>query len=66
MSGKNGLDSFPGSNLEELLLEKGIKIFIIGGFLGNCCVKSTMLTAYEKGFNVISHMEQHALMKQHT
>mmetsp|Transcript_13520 Transcript_13520/g.32748 ORF Transcript_13520/g.32748 Transcript_13520/m.32748 type:complete len:623 (+) Transcript_13520:236-2104(+) len=51
---KCGLDCFPGSNLEQLLTEKGIETVIIGGFLTNCCVESTIRTAYEKGLNVIS------------
>jgi len=54
VTGKKGLDSFPGSNLQELLQQKGIETVIIGGFLTNCCVESTMRTAYEKGFNVIT------------
>ncbi|KAK3243456.1 hypothetical protein CYMTET_46891 [Cymbomonas tetramitiformis] len=52
--GKTGLDAFPGSNLEELLVENGIKTVALGGFLTNCCVESTMRTAYEKGFNVVT------------
>merc|ERR1712227_792572 len=27
---------------------------VLGGFLTNCCVESTMRTAYEKGYNVIT------------
>jgi ureidoacrylate peracid hydrolase len=27
---------------------------ILGGFLTNCCVESTMRTAYEKGYDVIT------------
>merc|ERR1712227_680251 len=27
---------------------------VLAGFLTNCCVQSTMRTAYEKGFNVIT------------
>jgi len=54
VAGKHGLDAFPGTNLEALLLQHGIKTVALGGFLTNCCVESTMRTAYEKGFNVVT------------
>jgi len=54
VSGKRGLDAFPGSNLEALLKKHGIETVAVCGFLTNCCVESTMRTAYEKGFNVIT------------
>lgn len=52
--GKKGLDAFPGTDLEELLVAHGIRTVVLGGFLTNCCVESTMRTAYEKGFNVVT------------
>jgi nicotinamidase-related amidase len=52
VTGKKGLDAFPGTDLEQLLVANGIKTVVLGGFLTNCCVESTMRTAYEKGFNV--------------
>ena len=54
VEGKKGLDAFPGTNLESLLKENGIETLALSGFLTNCCVESTMRTAYEKGFNVIT------------
>jgi len=54
MKGKNGLDSFSGSNLHALMQKKGVETVIIGGLLTNCGVESTMRTAYEKGYNVIT------------
>jgi nicotinamidase-related amidase len=54
VKGKKGLDAFPGSNLEKLLKEHGIETVVLCGFLTNCCVESTMRTAYEKGFNVVT------------
>lgn len=54
VEGKKGLDAFPGTNLESLLRDNGIETIAIGGFLTNCCVESTMRTAYEKKFNVIT------------
>ena len=32
VKGKKGIDSFSGTNLQELLGEKGIETLIIGGF----------------------------------
>ena len=54
VKGKKGLDAFPNTDLEALLVSKGIETVVLGGFLTNCCVESTMRTAYEKGFNVIT------------
>jgi len=54
VKGKKGLDAFPNTDLEEILVKKGIDTVALGGFLTNCCVESTMRTAYEKGFNVIT------------
>merc|ERR1711962_686387 len=53
VKGKTGLDAFPGSDLEEILVTNNIETVALGGFLTNCCVESTIRTAYEKGFNVI-------------
>jgi nicotinamidase-related amidase len=54
VEGKRGLDAFPGTNLSSLLVQNGIETVVLGGFLTNCCVESTMRTAYEKGFNTIT------------
>jgi len=54
VEGKRGLDAFPGSTLEAELRTNGIETLILAGFLTNCCVESTMRTAYEKGFDVIT------------
>ena len=51
---KKGLDAFPNTNLENLLVDNGIETVVLGGFLTNCCVECTMRTAYDKGFNVIT------------
>lgn len=52
--GKKGLDAFPDTDLEERLKEYNIETVVLGGFLANCCVESTMRTAYEKGFHVMT------------
>ena len=54
VQGKKGLDTFPGTDLESQLTSKGIETVALAGFLTNCCVESTMRSAYEKGFNVIT------------
>jgi nicotinamidase-related amidase len=54
IEGKRGLDAFASTNLDFILRSKGIKTVVIGGFLTNCCVESTMRTAYEHGFDVIT------------
>jgi len=53
-NGKKGLDAFPGSELQQILVDNGIENVVLGGFLTNCCVESTMRTACEKGFNVVT------------
>src|SRR5439155_14242554 len=52
VEGKRGLDTFASTNLDFILRSKGIRNVAIGGFLTNCCVESTMRSAYENGFDV--------------
>jgi len=54
VEGKRGLDAFASTNLDFILRSRGITTVALGGFLTNCCVESTMRTAYEKGYNVIT------------
>ena len=54
VSGKKGLDAFPGTDLEQILKDNGIETVALSGFLTNCCVESSMRTAYEKGFNTVA------------
>ena len=54
VEGKRGLDTFASTNLDFILRSKGITTIILGGFLTNCCVESTMRTGYEKGYDVIT------------
>jgi len=54
IEGKRGLDTFASTNLDFILRSKGITTIALGGFLTNCCVESTMRSAYEKGFNVFT------------
>mmetsp|Transcript_46984 Transcript_46984/g.50747 ORF Transcript_46984/g.50747 Transcript_46984/m.50747 type:complete len:175 (+) Transcript_46984:548-1072(+) len=52
VKGKSGLCSFASTNLDFLLRQKNAKNVILGGFLTNCCVESTMRTAYELSYKV--------------
>ncbi|HLV56108.1 MAG TPA: cysteine hydrolase [Actinotalea caeni] len=54
IEGKRGLDTFASTNLDFILRSKGIDTIVLGGFLTNCCVESTMRTGYENGFRVIT------------
>lgn len=52
VEGKRGLDAFASTNLDFILRSKGLDTIALAGFLTNCCVESTMRTAYEKGYDV--------------
>ncbi len=54
VEGKRGLDTFASTNLDFILRSKGITTIALGGFLTNCCVESTMRSAYEKGYDVVT------------
>ena len=54
LEGKRGLDAFASTNLDFILRSKGVQTVALGGFLTNCCVESTMRSAYERGFEVIT------------
>jgi nicotinamidase-related amidase len=54
IKGKKGLDAFPNTTLDAELKAAGIETIVLCGFLTNCCVESTMRTACEKGYNVIT------------
>ncbi|MEI6361859.1 MAG: cysteine hydrolase [Actinomycetes bacterium] len=54
LEGKRGLDAFASTNLDFILRSKGIQTVALGGFLTNCCVESTMRSAYERGFEVVT------------
>lgn len=54
IEGKRGLCAFNSTNLDFILRGRGIQNVALGGFLTNCCVESSMRTAYEKGFNVFT------------
>ncbi|MFV9505907.1 MAG: cysteine hydrolase [Oscillochloridaceae bacterium umkhey_bin13] len=54
VEGKRGLCGFASTNLDFILRQRGIKTVALAGFLTNCCVESTMRTAYELGYDVVT------------
>ncbi|WP_306352984.1 cysteine hydrolase [Flavobacterium sp. '19STA2R22 D10 B1'] len=64
IEGKRGLCGFASTNLDFILRSMGIKNIMLAGFLTNCCVESTMRTAYEKGYNVITLTDCCATLSQ--
>ena len=52
IEGKRGLDTFASTSLDFILRSKGITTIVLGGFLTNCCVESTMRSGYENGYQV--------------
>ncbi len=54
IEGKRGLDAFASTNLDFILRSRGITTLALAGFLTNCCVESTMRSAYERGFEVVT------------
>eukprot|EP00804_Cyclotella_cryptica_P023890 CCRYP_010033-RA/>CCRYP_010033-RA protein AED:0.11 eAED:0.11 QI:126/1/1/1/0.5/0.33/3/267/202 len=62
VKGKSGLCGFYSTNLDFLLRQRRIKNVIIGGLLTNCCVESTMRSAYEAGYSVYTLTDCSAAM----
>jgi ureidoacrylate peracid hydrolase len=54
VEGKRGLDTFASTNLDFILRSRGVETVALGGFLTNCCVESTMRSAYERGYEVVT------------
>jgi nicotinamidase-related amidase len=54
VKGKTGLCGFHSTNLDFLLRQNHITNVVLSGFLTNCCVESTMRTAYENGYKVFT------------
>lgn len=54
VEGKRGLDAFGSTNLDFILRSKGVRTVVLAGFLTNCCVESTMRSAYERGYEVLT------------
>lgn len=50
VEGKRGLATFASTNLGFMLRSKGIQTIVLGGFLANCRIESTMRSGYENGY----------------
>ncbi|MBL4669479.1 MAG: cysteine hydrolase [Flavobacteriales bacterium] len=50
--GKQGLNAFVNTNLEQVLLEHGIEEVVLAGCVCSICIDSTGRSATEKGFSV--------------
>lgn len=64
IEGKRGLCGFASTNLDFILRSRGFQTIALAGFLTNCCVESSMRTAYEKGYNVITLTDCCATLSQ--
>jgi ureidoacrylate peracid hydrolase len=64
IEGKRSFCAFASTNLDFILRSTGIKNIVLTGFLTNCCVESTMRTAYDKGYNVITLTDCCATLSQ--
>jgi len=53
IEGRYGFDATKGSDLEEILRENNIKTVFVAGFTTDHCVKETMNSLNEKGFECI-------------
>jgi len=64
IEGKRSFCGFASTNLDFILRGMGIKNVVLAGYLTNCCVESTMRTAYDKGYNVITLTDCCATLSQ--
>jgi nicotinamidase-related amidase len=64
VEGKRGLDCFASTNIDFILRSRGITDVAIAGFLTNCCVESTMRSAYERSYRVITLVDCTATLSE--
>ncbi len=53
IEGRYGFDATEGSNLEEILKKNNVKTVFVAGFTTDHCIKETMNSLIEKGFECI-------------
>lgn len=51
---RSAIIAFEGTNLLEILKDKGITTIVLCGLLSDICIEGTMRTAYSKGFEVFT------------
>ena len=64
IEGKRSFCAFASTNLDYILRSTGVKNIVLAGYLTNCCVESTMRTAYDKGYQVITLTDCCATLSQ--
>ncbi|GBQ92193.1 isochorismatase family cysteine hydrolase [Asaia krungthepensis] len=64
IAGKRGLCGFASTNLDFILRHNGTTRVALSGFLTDCCVESTMRTAFELGYDVITLTDCTASLSQ--
>jgi nicotinamidase-related amidase len=64
IEGKRGLDCFASTNLDFILRANDIRTVALAGFLTNCCVESTMRSAYERGYQVVTLVDCTATLSE--
>ena len=64
IEGKSTTCAFASTNLNEELRNRGVRQIILGGFLSNICIESTMRTAYGYGFEVFALTDCSAALSQ--
>jgi nicotinamidase-related amidase len=52
VSGKVGFNAFSNTELDRVLVERGIKNVFVAGMVTSLCIDSTGRAAYERGYNV--------------
>ncbi|MEM8925537.1 MAG: cysteine hydrolase [Actinomycetota bacterium] len=73
LTDKRSLDAFSTTNLQFVLESRQINTLAIAGFLTNCCIESTMRSAYERGYEVVpvvdcmaaTSLEEHEMAVKH-
>ena len=52
VSGKVGFNGFSGTQLDQVLRDRGIKRVLLAGMVTSLCIDSTGRAAYERGYSV--------------
>ncbi|MEM9131748.1 MAG: cysteine hydrolase [Actinomycetota bacterium] len=73
LTDKRSLDAFSTTNLQFVLESRQITTVAIAGFLTNCCIESTIRSAYERGYEVVpvidcmaaTSIEEHEMAVKH-
>ncbi len=64
IEGKRGLDCFATTDLDFVLRARGVRTVALAGFLTNVCVESTMRSAYERSYDVVTLVDCTATLSE--